>query len=68
MEIAFLRAGLRTGFATDAVIRVGDRHHLIAHVVAILIFALKGLFDELQYIPTADFVAPAAADALIHID
>jgi len=68
MEMAFLRAGPGTCLTADAIVRIGNRHHLIAHIVAELIFSLKGLFDKFEYLPAADLVAAATADAFVHVD
>ena len=68
MEMAFLCAGPRTCLTADAIIRIGNRHNLIAHIVAKLIFSLKGFFDKFQYLPTANLVAAATADAFVHVD
>jgi len=66
--MALLRTGARAGLAADAVLRMGDGHDLVAHVVAVLVLAFKGFFYKFQYIETTDLVAPAAADALVDRD
>jgi hypothetical protein len=68
MEMAFLRTGPGTCLTADAIARIDNRHHLIAHIVAELIFSLKGLFDKFKYLSVADLVAAATADTFVHID
>jgi hypothetical protein len=43
-------------------------HDFIAHVIAKLIFSLKGLFDQFEHPPSAYFVTSSAAYAFIDID
>lgn len=68
MHMALFRAGPRAGCAADAVLRPGDGHDLVAHVVAVFVLTGKWLFNELQHVETADLVAATAADALFDLD
>jgi hypothetical protein len=67
MHVALFCAGPRAGLAADTVVRVNNGHYLIAHIIAILILSLEGLFDEFKHIPAADLKAPAAAYAFFCI-
>lgn len=67
MRLALLGACPCAGLTADAVSRIGDGHHLVAHVVAIFILALERLFYQLQDVPAAGLVTPSAAYAFIDI-
>jgi hypothetical protein len=46
MDMTFFRAGPGTCLTTDAIVWMRNRHHLIAHIVTVLIFPIKGFFDK----------------------
>lgn len=66
--LALLRAGPGAGLAAYAFVGMGDRHDLIAHIVSILVFSFKGLFNQLEHISAAGLITAAAADAFVDID
>src|SRR6266545_4581118 len=68
MHMALFGARARAGCAADAVLRTGDGHDLVAHVIAVFVLAGKWLFNELQHVEAAYLVAAAAADALFDLD
>jgi len=67
MDVAFFRTGAIACLAADAILRMGNGHHLVAHVIAVFIFALKGFFNKLQHVPAADLVTAPAANAFFNI-
>src|SRR5512143_689737 len=68
MHVAFFCTASAARFAPDAILRPGDRHDLVAHVVSVLVLALEGFLNEFKYIKATDLVAPAAADALVYVN
>src|SRR5208337_3351917 len=38
MDVAFFRTGAIACLAADAILRMGNGHHLVAHVIAVFIF------------------------------
>lgn len=66
--MTFLGTSPRVCFASDAILWIGDRHDLVAHIVAVLVLALEGLLYELQDIPAAHLVTVPATDAFLIID
>jgi hypothetical protein len=68
MHMTFLGACPQTGLAADTIIRVGHRHDLVAHIVSILVFSFKRLFNELKHFSAAGLVTTAAAYAFVDID
>ncbi len=67
MGLAAFCASPRAGLAADAVMRICDRHHLVAHVIAKLVLTLKGLFDQFEHLSAAYLVASSAADAFVDV-
>jgi hypothetical protein len=68
MHMALFGARSRAGCAADAVLRPGDGHDLVLQIIAELVIALKGFFDQLEHVETAYLITPAAADALVDLD
>jgi hypothetical protein len=68
MHVAFFCTAAAARFAPDAILRPGDGHDLVAHVVSVLVLALEGFLNEFKYIKAADLVAPAATDALVYVN
>jgi hypothetical protein len=61
-------AGAPACLAADAIFRIGNGHHFIAHVITEFILALKGFFYKLQHFPAADLVTAPAANAFFNVD
>jgi hypothetical protein len=67
MNMAFFCANFVTRLASDTIIRIGDRHYLVAHVVTVLVVTFERFYYQLQYIAPANFVATSAAYTFIDI-
>src|SRR5208283_224961 len=68
VDVALFCTHPRACLTANAVFGVRNRHHFIAHVIAVLVMTLKGLFYEFEDLPATSLIAAAAANALIDID
>ena len=68
MYMALFCAGSQACLTADAVFRMRNRHYLVAHVIAILIFTFKRFLYKLKHFPAAYLVASSAADAFFNIN
>jgi hypothetical protein len=68
MHVTFFCTASAASFAANAILRPGDEHDLVTHIVSVLVLALEGFFNEFKYIKSTDLVTSATADALVCVN